>query len=316
MSKNIPILILLAMLPSLSFASDSLLRDIGRLDNWRVIKLKESKVLGGNVKNIYKLQSGDTLYDFNEFLQDEKDLLAPSNITANVLGIVKGSNSVTPEPRDGGYCARLEVVLEEVKVLGVVSIEALAQGTILSGSFHEPVTDTKNPYYKISSGIPFTYRPKALSFDYKAEVGNRMIRATGLSPKKYLDGDDYPFIQIILQKRVEDSDGNIKAYRVGTGLRIFDESAPEWINGETIEIRYGDISCEPGFNPASGLKKGSVTHYCINSKGDNVKVEEVGWADRNETPTHLVLWISSSMGEAFYGALGNKLWIDNVEFVY
>lgn len=310
------LLTLLVLLPDGLQARDSLIRKAGSLDQWRVIRQRESKIIGGKYKHVHKLQYGDTLYDYKDFRQGDEDILAPCNITADVFGVVKVSNSVTPEPRNGGYCARLEVVLEEVKVLGLVSIEALAQGTIISGTFHEPVTDTKNPYRKISSGVPFTYRPKALRFDYKAEVGNRMVRATGLSPKKVLDDEDYPFIQIILQKRVEDEDGNIKAYRVGTGLKIFNTSVSDWVNGETVEIKYGDITCEPDFHPLSDFKQGSVTHYCINSKGENVMVQEVGWADKTETPTHLVLWISSSMGEAFYGALGNKLWVDNVEFIY
>lgn len=297
-------------------ASDSLLREKGQLDDWRVIRQKESGIIGGKTKTVYKLQKGGELGKYTEFRQTPEDLLAPCNITANIIGIVKCSNSVTPEPRGDGFCAKLEVVLEEVKVIGLIEIEALAQGSIITGTFHEPVRDTKNPYSKISSGIPFTYRPKGLRFDYKAEVGNPIIRATGLSSKKQLPGEDYPYIEVILQKRVEDEKGNVKAYRVGTGLKVFDETVSEWIDGDSLEVRYGDISGEPDFNPLSELKTGYKTHYCMNSKGKNVPMEEVGWADADTEPTHLIIWISSSYGKAFYGALGNRLWIDNIELTY
>lgn len=311
------ILILSAVSNFDSFAvSDSLLGRKGQFEDWRVIHQKESGIIGGKIKEIYKLQKGCDLHDYRNFKQKEEDIFAPCNITANVLGIVKGSNSVMPEPRGDGYCAKLEVVLEEVKVIGLIDIEALAQGSIITGTFHEPVRDTKNPYAKISSGIPFTYRPKALRFDYKTEIGNPIIRATGLSPRKQLPGEDYPYIEVLLQKRVEDEKGNVRAYRVGTGIKVFNENEAEWVNGDILEIRYGDISEEEDFNPVSDLKSGYTTHYCINGKGKNVPMEEVGWADAGTEPTHLIIWISSSMGKAFYGALGNKLWIDNVEFLY
>ena len=41
-----------------------------------------------------------------------------------------------------------------------------------------------------------------------------------------------------------------------------------------------------------------------------------GWASKDEHPTHLILQFTSSMGGAFVGSPGNKLWIDNVNLVY
>ena len=65
-----------------------------------------------------------------------------------------------------------------------------------------------------------------------------------------------------------------------------------------------------------GLIGGSESFYALNSKGKNVPIKEEGWADPNETPTHIVLKFDSSHGGAYVGTIGNTLWIDNVKFVY
>ena len=47
-----------------------------------------------------------------------------------------------------------------------------------------------------------------------------------------------------------------------------------------------------------------------------VQVKEVGWANANEAPTHIVLQFDSSHGGAYIGSVGNTLWIDNVRLAY
>lgn len=314
--RNIILLALLCTPVHAQQAVDSLLKECGKFEKWRVVEIEESPLLGGDTKYIYKLSEGDTLKGNTVFGQRENDLLAPCNIMANIIGIVKSSNSVFPERRGDGYCARMEVVLERVKVIGMINISALAQGTILTGSFIEPIRNTQDPYSKFNCGIPYTSRPKALKYDYKSQGGKEIIRATGLSPKKHIGGKDYPYIGVVLQKRYEDEKGNVHALRVGTGFKIFYEDAPEWVNGETIEILYGDITSHEGYTDFMGLKNGDSAYYCLNSKGRSVPILEEGWADADDTPTHAIVWISSSCGKAFYGGLGNKFWIDNVEFVF
>ena len=160
------------------------------------MRLKESGIIGGNVKTIYKLSEGDTITGQEPFVQRKEDVFAPCNIMANIVGVVKGSNSVFPEPRGDGYCARLSVIMEKVRVLGLIDMEVLVQGTILSGYFHEPIRDTKGAYSKMDCGIPFTGRPSAVQYDYKAEVGNPVIRSTGFSSQKEMGGEDYAFIAV------------------------------------------------------------------------------------------------------------------------
>lgn len=295
---------------------DSLINIKGRFDNWRVYNLQESGIIGGNVKTIYKLSEGDTLSGQEPCPVRAEDVFSPCNIMANVVGVIKGSNSVFPEPRGDGYCARLSVIMENVRVLGMVNMEVLVQGTILTGYFNEPIKDTKSAYTKMDCGIPFTGRPSAVRYDYKADVGHTVIRSTGFSPQKVIGGRDYPFIAVFLQRREEDADGNVTASRVGTAYRRFYENQEEWINGETIPVRYGDISREEDFIPEMGLHNGDILYYCKNSKGKIVPIQENSWASPDEESTHIIVWISSSSGEAFHGGPGNTFWVDNFQLVY
>lgn len=292
------------------------IEECGKFEHWRVMEIKESGIIGGNIKHIYKMDTGDTIKSNEPYKPNRQELFAPCNIMANVIGIIKTSNSVFPEKRGDGYCAKMEVVIEKVKVLGMINIDAVAQGTVLIGSFIEPVRDTKNPYGKIRYGIPFTDRPKGLQYDYKAIVGKGVTRATGLSPRKYLGYADYPEIQLFLQKRWEDEEGNIHALRVGTAVNRIFHNIPEWINGEVTEILYGDITGRPEFRDYMGLRPLEMSFYAWNSKGEGMPVIEEGWADPDEIPTHIIIVASSSYGEAFYGGIGNTLWIDNLKLVY
>ena len=44
-------------------------------------------------------------------------------------------------------------------------------------------------------------------------------------------------------------------------------------------------------------------------------IHEDGWAEAGTEPTHLIVLFLSSSGEAFYGGVGNTLWVDNIEIV-
>ena len=81
-------------------------------------------------------------------------------------------------------------------------------------------------------------------------------------------------------------------------------------------IHYGDIRTEPYYREWMGLVGGERTYYALNSKGKNVPIIEEGWADKDETPTHLILKFDSSYGGAYIGSIGNTLWLDNIKLVY
>ena len=120
---------------------------------------------------------------------------------------------------------------------------------------------------------------------------------------------------LYLQKRWEDADGNILAKRVGTMVQRFNRNTG-WVNNAKFTIHYGDITKQSFYKSYMGLTTGDFVKYARNSKGKLVKIQEVGWADANETPTHIVLAFNSSHGGAYIGSEGNTLWVDNVRLCY
>ena len=115
----------------------------------------------------------------------------------------------------------MDTKLETCKVLGMVNITVLASGSIFLGETMEPIRGTSNPYGKINMGMPFTGRPKAVVFDYKAKISEDTLvtRATGSAPEK-VKGRDKAEVFVFLQKRWEDENGNVFAKRVGTVVEI------------------------------------------------------------------------------------------------
>lgn len=235
---------------------------------------------------------------------------------AIVAGVVKTNNTIFPEERGNGYCARIETHIEEVKALGVINMDVTCQGALLLGVLPEPITTTKDPMAKVFYGIPFTGMPKAVVMDIKADVGHEVIRATGFSKLKPMGYPDSAEITVMLQKRWEDEDGVVHALRVGTAIWRISEDIPEWMNGYELKIHYGDITGEPFYEEYMGLKNDPESAFhAPNSKGRNVIIQEDGWAESGTQPTHLVINIISSCGKAFYGGVGNTLWVDNVHIV-
>jgi hypothetical protein len=64
------------------------------------------------------------------------------------------------------------------------------------------------------------------------------------------------------------------------------------------------------------LKRGDNSLYARNSKGKHVIIDEVGWADPSEAPTHAIIKFDSSHGGAYIGSIGTTLWLDNIKWVY
>lgn len=286
----------------------------GTLDSWSVRQIKESGLIGGQTKYLYEFYGNrDTTATKEPFTAPEGYLWRTNNVMAIVAGITKTNNTVFPEPRDGGYCARIETHIETVKAIGIINMDVVCQGAFILGTLNEPIKDTKNPMAKVLYGVPFEGRPTALVFDYKADVGHEAIRGTGFSKLKNLGYPDYPEIAIILQKRWEDEEGNVHALRVGTGIERITENVPDWVDGHRIDVHYGDISSEPFFKDYMGLNNNPErAFHTLNGKGDNVIVSEEGWAAPEEQPNFMIIKFISSCGKAFYGGVGNTLWIDNI----
>ena len=303
-------------------AQEDIVRQIneyGKFDSWCRREVKESGLIGGNTEHLYEFY-GDTTQILKTgktpFAAPEGYLWRTNNVLAIVAGIVKTNNTVYPEKRGDGYCARLETHLEEVKVLGMINMDVVCQGALMIGQLPEPITTTKDPMSKVLYGVPFTECPRAIRLDYKADVCHEVYRGTGFSKLKPMGYVDHGEITVMLQKRWEDEEGNIHAFRVGTAIERIEQDIPEWVNGHELVIDYGDITTRPYYKPYMGLKTDPETAYrAVNSRGEVVMIMEDGWAPAGTKPTHLLLHVISSCGQAFYGGLGNTIWLDNIEVV-
>ena len=198
----------------------------------------------------------------------------------------------------------------------MIEIQVCIAGTLFLGEVNEPVKSANDPYGSINMGIPFTDKPKALMLDIKAKVNpeRKVIKALGLGMSE-IEGHDEPEIYIFLQKRWEEN-GKIYAKRVGTARHRFAESIPEWRNDYRVDINYGDISKESYFKKYMGLFPDGGQFKARNSQGKITTINEVGWADADETPTHVIVMITAGCYPAFYGCPGNALWVDNIRWIY
>ncbi len=291
----------------------------GNMNRWEVRHIPESGIIGGNTKTLYEIAPNDTIDGNIAYKNKGGSPWATSNVLAHVKGITKGSNAVFPDMRaPGDRAAKLSTIIERVKVIGLINIDVLVGGSIFMGEMIEPIRSTDNPYGNMVMGVPFSKRPKALQYDYKVEMpaADERVYSSGFSRKKTLPGRDNAEVYIILQRRWEDSDGNLYAKRVGTGRERYAASTDGWVNGHRLDVQYGDITGTPGFKDYMGLIPEDKSYYARNSKGKMVPVKEVGWDAPDATPTHMLVMASAASGTAYIGTPGLTLWVDNFALVY
>ncbi|MFR6708662.1 MAG: PCMD domain-containing protein [Bacteroides stercoris] len=289
----------------------------GNMDQWIDRQIKESGIIGGATKNVYAIGPTATIRENKPYKNMGGSPWATSNVMARVAGITKTNTSVFPEKRGDGFCARMDTRMESVKVFGIVDITVLAAGSIFLGDVHEPIKGTKNPQKILNSGIPFTKKPIAIQFDYKVKMSDRekRVHATGFSKITDVEGKDFPEMNLFLQKRWEDKDGNIYAKRVGTVVVRYYTTTDDWRNNATYSIMYGDITGNPEYK-AHMMRLQVQERYAVNSKGESVPVKEVAWGTEDDIPTHIQLQFTSSHGGAYIGSPGNSFYVDNVKLVY
>ncbi len=308
------VLLLVALFPARAQRVEKV--PYGDFEHWTVRHIKESAILGGDVKTLYVVGPDETI-DKNEPYDYAKTIWASSNAYARVSGVTKTSVTMEPDQGPTGTCARLTTRFASCKVAGLVEIKVLATGALYWGRMLEPVTGVKNPYSYMDWGIPFTKRPSALLLDCKAELPATGVLTKGTTfRQKEFPGEDPCQIMLLLQYRWEDADGNIHAKRVGTAVRRIRKSTDGWIRGFRAPVVYGDASKQPGYQAYMGLLRDDLTLYAVNSRGQRKPILEEGWAAPEDPCTHAVLQITAGCQGAFTGALGNTLWIDNVRLEY
>ena len=287
----------------------------GDMEQWITRKIHESAIIGGKTKTLYEVGPTQEIDGNKAYVPLGGSPWGNSNVMAKVMGVVKTNVSVYPEERDGGLCARLETHIEKVKVLGLINITVLASGSLFMGDMKEPITGTKEGEKAFNAGVPFTDRPKAVRYDYKTKMSGEPNRIHQMMNKKtVVPGQDCCIMTFILQKRWEDEDGNIFAKRVGTACVKYDKTE-DWHNGATYEIHYGDIT-NTSYYDEELMKLGVGNYYARNSEEESKLIQEIGWAEADEKPTHALLQFTSSLGGAFIGSPGNMMWVDNVVMVY
>jgi len=311
------VLILMLLTTSNAWSEEGQL-NFSNFDTWITRSIKESILVGGHTRTLYEVGPTGTFNGAKAYINQGGCPWANSNVYAKVCGVVKTNVSVYPDTHGNGKCAKLYTHIVNCKAIGVVNISVLAGGCIFTGNVIEPITSSSNPWSKINVGIPFTKRPKAIKFDYKYyNPGSKTrIKETGFSKTQTIEGKDMGECLCLLQKRWEDETGSIHALRIGTMRVRFDKNTNGWVEGKEFAIHYGDISKESYYRDWMGMVKDERAFHALNSKGKNVPIQEEGWADANETPTHLIVKFDSSYGGAYIGTEGNTLWIDNVRFVY
>ena len=267
----------------------------GNFENWNSLQIKESKLIGGQTKTMYKIGGP----------------WSSSNAHAKAFGVDKVSVSVRPEKRGNGYCCRMESTLEVVTAIGI-DLKALATGSIFTGKMMDVVgmKQSSDPNSAIDMGIPFTKRPSALILDYKALIQNKpAVFANAGTKVKEMGGHDEGHITLILQHRWEEN-GHIYAYRVGTAVKRISKSTDNWVNNFRLPVEYGKPSQPKPYNALSNNR-----HKARNSKGKMVCIEEVGFRE-NMQPTHLIIQISAGSMPPFTGCPGNVVWCDNIRLGY
>ena len=298
------------------YAQRTELVPFGDFEHWTVRHIKESAILGGEVKTLYVVGPDETI-DGNRAYDYSRTVWASSNAYARVSGVTK--TSVTMEPDDGptGKCARLSTRFASCKVAGLVEIKVLATGALYWGKMLEPVTGVKDPYAFMDWGIPFTQRPSALVLDGKAELPDTgmLVRGTTFSQKEF-PGKDPIQVMLLLQHRWEDEQGNIHALRVGTAIHRISKTTGGWFKNLRVPVIYGDARQDARYHDYMGLLQGERRLYALNSRGQRKPILEEGWAEADASVTHAVLQITAGSRGAFTGALGNTLWVDNVRLEY
>jgi hypothetical protein len=282
------------------------------LDSWYFNLVRESYFVGGENKKLFEI--GKENGNNPGTISSNESPWGTTNVHAKIL-IDVASTCVFPERRLNGYCCRLETIIKGVHIVGL-AFDALSTGAIFLGEFLQPVRSTKSPEKGMNQGIPFTGRPQAVKFDYKCSPGQNRVNTS--SNDKNVPGPDKGEFCMILQRRWEDADGNVFASRVGGTRAFFNGTNNEWINGATFELKYGDISREPFYDSKTmGLIPSVGPMWVKNSKGLMVPLTETKWDKADATPTHMVMYFSSSyQGVYFIGSPESRFWVDNISLIY
>lgn len=285
------------------------------LDSWYYREVHESLFIGGATQKLYEIgTSGAGNNKHNPLLKDQSSPWATTNLYAKI-GADVGVNCVFPEKTKDGCCCRMETKIREVNLIGL-KIKVLVAGTIFLGEIIQPVRSVKDPICKVNHGIAFEGKPGGVQFSYKYKSGQHRLKSVFSS--RPVEGSDKGEFCMILQKRWEDENGNVYAIRIGGARDFLFDTRDQWVNDTTVTVKYGDITKEPFYDPKRMALIPEVSElYVKNSKNEMVPLTETGWDTFHETPTHLILYFTSSFeGVNYIGSPESMLWVDNIRLIY
>ncbi len=285
-----------------------------KLDLWYYRTVQESSIVGGETKKLYEVGKPENNSENSSETKDKLSPWATTNIHAKI-GVELGNTCVFPEKTEDGFCCRMETKIRAVNIIGL-KFKVLVSGALFLGEVIEPVKSIQNPIQKLNHGIPFSGKPKAVNFSYKYSPGQNRIKSVFSSES--VQGADKAEFCFILQKRWEDEKGNVYAIRIGGTRNFLNGTNNSWVKDTTVNIYYGDITNEPFYDEKTmGLIPQVNELYVKNSKGKMVPLIETGWDTKNEKPTHLIMYFSSSYeGIQYIGSPESVLWVDNINLNY
>lgn len=209
--------------------------------------------------------------------------------TANegvVTVTVDDTNTVPYINADNTFGVKLKTI-EAPEVFGI-KVVPIAAGTIFTGKFFKDIaiSDPTNPMNAVEFGVPFSSRPKSVSFRYMFTPGAENRDVDG----NLLDYKDQFSAYLLLEVRNGDEQARLATAWVQDSTEVTD-----W-KDTTIDLHYGELPPEtPEWErPANGL-----------------------YASPSAVPTHLSFVASSSCnGDLFEGAIGSELVIDEIVLNY
>jgi hypothetical protein len=201
--------------------------------------------------------------------------------SGNAGVVTIGSANVTPQAI-GGLDNAAKMVTSDLGALGQLVGQRMAAGTIFTGSF---VLDISNPISSARFGIPFSARPKSVSFAYTYSPGSPYRNGRGQTLSKQDSCDIY----VLLENREQ------ATQRIATGWLRSGESVTAF-REVTLTLQYGALSANaPAYMlPANGL-----------------------FGNANDKVTHFsFVAASSASGALFEGGVNSTLVINNVRLNY
>ena len=134
--RNITLAIAVISILSTASAQNTEKIKFGDFENWQTRIIPESRLIGGHKKTLYEIAPTKTVEGNIPYSNQGGSQWATSNVLANVMGIVKGSNAVFPDDREGGgKAAKLSCIMEHCKAIGIINIDVCVAGSIFLGEF-------------------------------------------------------------------------------------------------------------------------------------------------------------------------------------